>query len=209
MFTMRFFFISLALLLFLSASAVSSGRSKRFTLSFGITHPGLYTEYSVEPETEILLNFKLKKTRLSTGIGVHLGSQIRREEINELIWVEDIGWLPHERVNFWNFKFTSITVPVYWSILTPNSFFKAFVTGLTIGQLLNYELKDEHSSLTPGFEINKLHMMVNAGLKKELFVWQAASLDLLPHFGYLIYLTSRNTWQKNYPYYGLKLHFNL
>lgn len=214
---MRQIKIAAFLLLLMSYSNYNWGQEKfeRFTINFGTTLPvynssANWHEFTLVPEAEFLLNLPLYKTvQFSTGIGIESGKHIAIEDVEKLVWRDDVKeWWPWSYRYYWNLDFVSMKVPVYVTVPLKNSFIDAFTFGASLGCLLSYKLTEESMPNTSGIKINRSFLDLSFGVTKRLFRFNNVSLGCTPGIGYRKYLTDRNDWQKKCFLGELKFNIN-
>lgn len=208
----------LCLISFLAFSTFISGQEKfeRFTINTGLTLPvynssANWHEFTLVPEVEFLFNLPLYKTiQLSTGIGIESGKHIVIEDVEKLVWRNDVKeWWPWSYRYYWNLDFVSMKVPVYATVSLNNSFLDAFTFGSGLGWLLSYKLTEEGTPNTSSIKINRSFLDLSFEMKKKLFQFNKVALGCSPGIGYRAYLTDRNDWQKKCFFGELKLNIDL
>lgn len=136
--------IAVFFLLFSSISDYNLGQEKfeRFIINVGTTLPvynssANWHEFTLVPEVEFLLNLPLYKTiQLSTGIGIESGKHIAIEDVEKLVWRDDVKeWWPWSYRYYWNLDFVSMKVPLYVSVSLDKFFIDSFTFGGSLGCL--------------------------------------------------------------------------
>lgn len=188
---------------------------ERFTINVGITLPVYKDSNPVEkitivPEVEFLLNLPIYKTiQLSTGIGIESGKHIVVEDVEKLVWRNDVKeWWPWSYRYYWNLDFLSIKVPIYVSVPINNFFIDSFTFGSGLGWLLSYKLTEEGIPNTSHIKINRSFLDLSFGVKKKLLQYNKVSLSCTPGIGYRAYLSDYIDWQKKCFIGELKLNIN-
>lgn len=211
---MKYLFCFIALLMF-NYSISGQEKFERFTINLGLTlpvykAPNTVDEFTIVPEVEFLFNLPLYKTiQLSTGIGIESGKHIVVEDVEKLVWRNDVKeWWPWSYRYYWNLNFVSMKVPLYLSVPLNNFFIDSFTFGSGLGWLLSYKLTEEGTPNTSYMKINRSFFDLSFGVKKKLFHFNKVSLSCTPDIGYRTYLTDRNDWQKKCFLGELKLNIN-
>lgn len=190
-------------------------RIERFTVKVGATLPisdsyANLNEYTLVPEAEFLVNLPLYKAiQFSTGIGIESGKHIILEDVDGLVWRDDVKeWWPGTYSYRWNLDFVSMKVPVYLSLSFKKFFIDSFTFGYGLGWLTSYKLTEESIPNTSSIKINRTFREFSFGVTKRLFRFKKLSVGCTPGISYRSYLTDRNDWQKKCVLGEMKFNIN-